>query len=90
MEDCERTAAHLIAVTQRLKVNSRRNSHCVVPLDSLDWTRWFTDSSFGLFYLHVYEREGDAALRVKCKLADAPRLACEGGELYWLIDRYSD
>jgi hypothetical protein len=73
----------------RRKVNSNRNSSCgSVKLSDLDWTNWFTDTSFETHYLHVTHKDGYAIggiHRVHCKLAENPRLAMQNGELYWLI-----
>lgn len=72
---------------RRLKVNSRRNSACVVPLDRLDWSRWFTDRTDQRVYLHVWRLdEPDCIMRVYCKREGGVRLAMRGGELYWLVD----
>jgi hypothetical protein len=71
---------------RRLRVNSRRNSICAMPLHHLDWSRWFTDGSCGSLYLHVYGPE-DSIQRVYCRSSDTPRLQLDGGVLYWLVDK---
>lgn len=73
---------------RRLKINSRRNSRCSMPLDRLDWSNWFTDSgAFGPgLYLHVHHLNDDTVHRVFCKHDGARRLSMIDGELYWLID----
>lgn len=72
---------------RRLKVNSRRNSACSVPLSELYWRVWHTDADTfapGL-YLLVANVDGDRMHRVYCKHGRA-RLSMIGGELHWLID----
>ena len=71
---------------KRYKVRSERNSACIRDLDSLDWSNWFVDLSFGRFYLHVDALDGDTVWRVRCRKAMMPRLAMKNGDLYWLVD----
>lgn len=66
-------------------VNSERNSICSVRLCELDWSNWFTDSSYGSFYLHINSKDGDIVHRVMCKRSFTPRLKLSEGKLYWLI-----
>ena len=78
----------------RRRVNSRRNSSCALPLDRLDWSRWWTHSiqimsadtlePYVFTYLHVMEDH--KVHRVFCKLAVNPRVEFRNGRLYWLID----
>lgn len=70
---------------QRLKVNNRRNSACAMPLDRLDWSRWFTDGIGGSLYLHVHGPD-ETIQRVYCRRSEKPRLAFSDGELWWLVD----
>jgi len=81
---------------RRLLVNSRRNSTCgSAVLRHLDWRSWWVDRSCGGFYLHVRRnhpvidggRPGDETWhRVHSRHSDNPRLACDDGRLYWLLD----
>jgi len=72
---------------RRLKVRNRRNSECNFDLDALDWSSWFTDTSFGEFYLHIYDLAHDSVQRVRCRKTPRPRLEMANGELYWLVDQ---
>lgn len=60
-----------------------------VPLDQLDFSRWWTD--FGLsgsvHYLHVPHKDGETTQRVHCRSCERPRLEMRDGVLYWLVDR---
>lgn len=69
------------------KVCSTRNSTCSARLSALDWSTWFTDSSFGAFYLHVTHMDGESVHRVRCRLSERPRLQSRKGVLYWIIDK---
>jgi len=69
-------------------VNNRRNSECAMKLDQLDWSRWFTDHSFGMAYGMVYlhvSGPDESWQRVYCRHTDQPRLKFEHGQLYWII-----
>lgn len=70
---------------RRYAVTSTRNSMCSVPLSSLDWSRWWTDGIGGELYLHVAGPD-ETWHRVRCRHSDTPRLRCEGGRLWWLVD----
>ena len=72
---------------RRLKVASKRNSDCGVPLDQLDWSNWWTDNTGYRLYLHVHNKDkSDGAVhRVWCKYRYA-RLMLRDGVLYWLVD----
>ena len=80
---------YLVPPPIRRKVMSDRNSECVVPLDSLDWSRWWTDTGFSDsgFLLKVPSRDSDSVHRVYCRGVYRPRLMMRDGKLYWLIDR---
>lgn len=71
----------------RLRVNNKRNSAAGAPLENLDWSNWFTDTTMGGFYLHVRHVDGESWHRVFCRRADRPRLALYNGKLYWLVDK---
>jgi hypothetical protein len=74
---------------RRVQVNDRRNSSCGsgVPLSRLNFSNWYTDDSFGEFYLHVNHKCNGTIHRIRCKHCLKPRLECKNGELYWLIDK---
>ena len=74
---------------RRLKVASKRNSDCGVPLDQLDWSNWWTDIVGQVVYLHVQhtDKSDGAVHRVWYKHADYPRLMLRDGVLYWLVDK---
>lgn len=70
---------------RRLLVDDKKNSECgSASLRTLDFTKWWTDSSFGTFYLHVAGPE-ETWHRVYCKHHDKPALKFVDGLLYWLI-----
>jgi hypothetical protein len=69
-----------------LWVDSPRNSDCGISLRRLDFSRWYTDTSFGNFYLHVAGPD-DSWHRVYCRsLHEPPRLGMRDGRLYWIVD----
>jgi hypothetical protein len=73
------------------RVDSPRNSRSgSAKLSDLDFSQWWTDVSFGQHYLHVpHKGHGGMAgtvHRVKCRLAECPRLLLKNGKLYWIID----
>jgi hypothetical protein len=70
---------------KRRLVNSRRYSECSIPLDRLDWSRWFTDGGARV-YLHVHSLDGDTIHRVYCRHDGPARLCLDGGKLWWLLD----
>lgn len=72
---------------RRYLVADRRHSESAMPLDRLDWGRWFTDNTGGGLYLHVWAKSGDTCHRVYCRHSDGPRLSCDGGVLSWLVDQ---
>lgn len=71
---------------RRYVVDDRRNSVSAAPLSRLDWMNWFTDGTSSGLYLHVWSKDGETCHRVFCRHSDTPRLSCEGGSLYWLVD----
>lgn len=74
--------------TQRLarrSIASSRNSICdSARLKDLDWSTWWTDTSFNQHYLHVQHRDGETAHRVYCRFDERPRLTMQRGKLMWL------
>ncbi len=76
---------------RKLRVESPRNSLCgSAQLDKLCWDRWFTDNSFGCFYLQVAKEEEEGEMtyhRVYCSESEKPRLSMEQGILYWLVEK---
>lgn len=74
----------------RYKVRSTRNSQCSYPIEELNWSRWWTDSTSPSwdFYLHVEALDGDTVQRVYCRKSDHARIAMHDGELFWLVDNY--
>lgn len=67
-------------------VENPRYSECgSAKLADLDWLRgWWTDDSFGAFYLHVWHKDGETVHRVRCKGCQKPRLSMKKGRLRWL------
>ena len=88
-------------LTCQRRVFSKRNSSVNVPLEWLDLTAWFTDSSFDSFYLHVHGNPAadpdDAyglatrVFRVYPKVPKGyrriPGLALKDGELWWVFSK---
>jgi hypothetical protein len=70
-----------------LKVSSSKHSETGdgTPLNDLNFKNWWTDTSKGLHYLHVENKNGETFHRVYCKRVDCPRLMLNNGELYWII-----
>jgi len=69
----------------RRAVASERNSSCGSSgLADLDWSTWWTDTSFGRHYLHVKHKDGETMHRVCCRRCECPRLEMRRGKLMWL------
>jgi hypothetical protein len=70
-----------------LKVKSPRNSYCsTANLRDLLWSEWWSDNSFGKFYLHVPHKDGETVHRVYCRKSTLPRIGIHRGELRWYVD----
>ena len=71
----------------RRAVRNPRYSICSSGnLRDLDWERgWWTDTSFGEHYLHVWHKNGDTIHRVYCRGHKTPRLEMVQGKLMWLF-----
>lgn len=69
----------------RRSVSGPRNSSCgSARLSDLNWSRWWTDNSFGQMYLHVAHKDGQTVHRVYCRRCKTPRLEMVRGRLCWL------
>jgi hypothetical protein len=82
---CGNVSAKDVAWPKRRLVNSSRNSECSMPLDRLDWSRWFTDGGERV-YLHVHSLDGDTIHRVYSRHDGPNRICFDHGKLWWLLD----
>lgn len=70
------------------RVSSERNSSSTGLLAELDWSEWWTDSTFAPLYLHVPHKDRDEGCihRVypRCQNKNV-RLGMRKGILYWIL-----
>ncbi len=71
----------------RRSVDNPRYSECgSAKLSDLDWSHWWTDTSFGAHYLHVAHKDGETSHRVYARGHVGPRLEMLNGKLMWLYN----
>ena len=72
---------------RRYECFRHQHSRCgSAKLADLDWSRWFSDSTGGGLYLHVWHQDGETIHRVTCAYSARPRLESVDGVLFWLVD----
>ena len=75
---------HAPGLIARSVANPRYSVCDSARLSDLDWSNWWTDTSFGGHYLHVVHKDGATAHRVYARGCKTPRIEMNNGNLMWI------
>jgi hypothetical protein len=79
-----RSPRRLKALVRRSVANPRYSVCETANLRDLDWSHWWTVTSFGSHYLHVAHKDGETSHRVYARGHIGPRLEMRHGKLMWI------
>jgi hypothetical protein len=74
-------------IIRRAVENPRHSACATAKLCDLDWSNWWTDTSFKQNYLHVAHKDSETSHRVYCRGNICPRLGMCNGKLTWIYYR---